>query len=185
MGSTLDTDAKITGTVQVGNATNPPTISGGSGAMSTTNKANGSMHLRTDEPPEVLIDGVINPIGCGQHALECRLSTLVANSANVYTTYIPRKAKITGISRRWTVDPASASGTVVTGITVDGNQVLQSASEDEEAVGNDTLTAYTLTATSSYLDATKGDKVVITVTSNNADMTDGTGGMVYIYYEDA
>lgn len=184
MANTIDSDVKVSGDIQVGNITNPPTVSGGSGVMSTTNKANGSMHLRTDAPPEVLLDGVINPIGAGQHCLEMRIGTLVANQANIYTTHLPRKCTITGISRRFTVDPASAGGTVVTGITVDGNQVLQSASENEETIGDDTLAAYTLTGTSAHLNGAKGDKIVFTCTSNNADMTDGSDMQVFVYYED-
>lgn len=182
--NTLDSSIKISGDLEIGTATVPPTISGGSGAMTTTNKANGSLHLRTNDVPEVLVDSVVQPLGLGQHQIECRMGDLVADSANTYTTYMPRKAKITGISRRFTLKPASTSGTVVTGITIDGNAALQSASETEEAITNDTLTAHTLTGTAADLLVSKGDKIVITTTSNNADMTDGTDSMFYIYYED-
>lgn len=184
MASTINGDLKVTGSTQIGNATNPPTISAGSGAMSTTNKANGSVHLRTDDVPEALVDGSVQPLGLGQHAVECRVGDLTANNTTSYTTYMPRKGKITGIARRFTVAPSSAAGTVVSGITVDGNQVLQSSSEDEEGVSDDTLTNYTLTSTASYLSFDKGDKVVISVTSNNADMANGTDMMTYIYFED-
>lgn len=186
MGSTLDGDVKITGGVKVGNATNPPETTAGSGAINTTNKTNGSLHLRTDENTtlECMHNSAAEKLGFAQHAIECRLSTLVANSTNTYKTYMPRDGVVTGVSRRFTLKPASAAGTVVTGITGDGNALLQSASEDEEGITNDTLTAHTLTATSANLRLSKGDPIIITITSNNADMTDGTGGAFHIYYED-
>jgi len=184
MGSTLDGDLKVTGTVSVGNVANPPKISGGSGAMSTTNKADGSIHLRTDDMPEVKANGQVKKLGLAEHCLECRMDDLSAGAATTYTTYFPKNGKITGVKRRYTNHPASAGGTVVAGVTVGGNQILASAGEDEEGVSDDTLTAHNLTATPANLNASQGDKMVITVTSNNGDMTGGTDPMWYIYYED-
>jgi hypothetical protein len=152
--------------------------------MSTANKPNGSLHLRSDDLPEVRNNGSAEQIGLGQHCIECRMGNLVANSATTYKTYAPRKGKITGVSRRFTSKPASASGEVVTGITIAGNQILQSASEDEEGISDDTLTAHSLTATDANLEFEKGDPIIVTVTSNNADMTGGTDPMFYLYYND-
>jgi len=181
-----DGNYKISGDLYLGNLTNPVVVSAGSGAMTTTNKPNGSIHCRTDDdqPVEVLHNSSVEQFGFAQHSVECRLDDLTANAATTYTTYMPRDAIITGVSRRFTTAPSSAAGTVVTGITVDGNQILQSASETEEGVSNDTLTAHTLTGTAANLKVDKGDKVVVTVTSNNADMTGGTDPMFYIYYRD-
>lgn len=177
-------DTKIAGDLQVGNSSSPAVISAGSGAMSTTNKPDGSLHLRSDDIPEVKNNGSAEPIGLGQHCVECRMDDLVENSANTYKTYAPRKGKITGVSRRFLVKPASAAGTVVTGITIGGNQILNSGSEDEESISDDTLTAHALTATTANLSFSKGDAIIITVTSDNADMTGGTEPRFYLYYED-
>lgn len=185
MASLIDGDLKTTGKVSVGNAATPPDISGGSGAMVTTNKANGSIHLRTDADtvPEVLHNGSVEKLGFAQNSIECRLSNLVANGSVSYTTHLPRNAIVTAIRRRYATAPASASGTVVAGVTMAGNQILASASENEEGLSNDTLTAHNLTGTAAHLKGTKGAKIVITITSNNADMTGGTEGMYYIDYE--
>lgn len=154
--------------------------------MSAGNKPGGSIHLRTDDDatPDVLHNGEVRQLGLRQHAVECRMDDLTANQATTYTTYMPCDAVIVGVSRRFTTKPSSAGGTVVTGITVGGNQILASASEDEEGIANDTLTAHTLTSTTENLKVSKGDKVVITTTSNNADMTGGTDPMFYVYYND-
>lgn len=172
---------------QVGSSASPAVVSAGSGAMTTTNKPDGSLHLRSDALPEVKNNGAAEQIGLGQHCVECRLDDLTANAATTYVTYAPRKGVLTGVSRRYETAPASASGTVVTGIAFNKatpRQVLASGSEDEESLSNDTLTAHNLSGTSSDLEFEKGEKITITVTSNNADMTGGDGGMYYLYYND-
>jgi len=184
MGSTISGDAKVTGRLAVGTVASPPEVTGGAGAMDTTNRANGSLHMRTDAMPELKVNSQVKKVGLADHAIECRADDLTANGTMTYTTYIPANATITGVKRRYTVVPASAAGTVLTSITVDGNEVLASGSEDEEGLTNDTLTAHSLTATSADLDVDDGHKVVITITSNNADMTGGTDPMYYIYYQD-
>ena len=177
-------DVKVAGDLEVGNLTSPVKHSAGSGAMVTTNKPNGSIHFRTDGLIETLFNAVVRKLGFADRAVELRMGTLVANQANVYTTYMPHAMTITGVKRRFTLKPASALGTVVTGITVAGNQILNSAAEDEESIVNDTLTAHSLTGTAAHLVVAAGDKVVMTTTSDNADMTDGTDMYLYIYGED-
>lgn len=186
MANLLEGETKVTGDVKVGNVTAPPAISGGTGAMSTSNKANGSVHLRTDDDtlPEVLHNDAVAKLGLSGHDRELDVGDLTANAATTKISYMPRDAIITGVSRRFTVVPNSTAGTVVTGITVGGNQILASASEDEEGVSNDTLTAYNLTATTADLTVSEGDKIILTCTSNNADMTGGTDMMAYIRYDD-
>jgi len=181
MSNTIDSATKFP-SIQVGAVTSPPDLSGGTGAMVTTNKVQGSVHLRTDadSPPEVYHNSAVRPLGFADHSVECRLSVLVANSAVTYTTHMPCNGIITGVRRRYTVVPASTAGTVVAGITVGGNAILASASENEEGLTNDTLAAHALTGTTAYLKVSKGAKVVITVTSNHADMTGGTEGMYHI-----
>ena len=171
--------------LQVGTGANPANVTGATGAMVTTNKPNGSLHLRQDADtlPEIIHNSAVSKLGLGEAAIECRLSTLTANTANTYITYLPRGAKITGVSRRYTAVPASASGTVVVGITLAGNPILASASETEEGLTNDTMAAHALTGTPANLIAAVAAKVIITITSNNGDMTGGTGGMYYIYYD--
>jgi len=185
MASLIDGDLKATGKVSVGNAATPPDITGGSGVMVTTNKANGSIHMRTDTDtlPECIHNGAVEKLGFAQNSIECRLPDLVANSSISYTTHLPRNAIVTAIRRRYTTAPASAGGNVTASVTLAGNQILASASENEEGLSNDTLTAHNLTGTTANLKGSKGAKIVITITSNNADMTGGTDGMYYIDYE--
>lgn len=177
-------DVKIAGDLELGNLTSPTKHSAGSGAMVTTNKPDGSLHLRTDGLLETLFNQIVRKLGFADRGVELRMGTLVANQANVYTSYMPHAMTITAVKRRFTLKPASAGGTVVTGIAVAGNQILNSASEDEEGIANDTLTAYALTGTAAHLVVAEGDKIVVTTTSDNADMTDGTDMMLYIFGED-
>lgn len=181
-----DGNLEVTGFLGLGDYSPQTIVSSGRGAIDTSDKAEGSLHLRKDGNPEVIKpDGTAAKLGYSQHALEMRMGTLADNVANTYTTYAPRDMTVTGISRRFLAAPASASGTVVTGIVAGGNQLLSSSSTDEEAVVDDTLTAYTLTSTLPDLVLVKGDKIVVTMTSDNADMTDGTDTQVFIYADDS
>lgn len=186
MASTLSDDQHITGSLKIGNATNPPEHTAGSGAMDTTNKSNGSTHFRTDlnSLPEVMHNGAKEKYGLGQHDRECRMDDLTANQATTYKTYTPRGLKVTRVTRRYTTKPASAGGSVVVGITGAGNALLASASEDEEGLSDDTLTEHNLTGTAADLLLSKGDVIIITITSNNGDMTGGIAPMYFLEYED-
>lgn len=186
MASTISDELKVTQGVKVGNTANPPLITGGSGAIDTTNRQNASLHLREDDNtlPEVMHNSAAEKLGFGQHAIECRVGTLTANTTNTFKTYAPRNMKVTGISRIYTAAPASSGGTVVASVEGDGNEMLASASEDEEGVTDDTLTAHSLTGTAANLLLDKGDFIQIDIVSDNADMTDGTNTIYYIYYED-
>jgi len=177
-------DVKVAGDLELGNLTSPVKHSAGSGAMTTTNKPNGSAHFRTDGLIETLFNSVVRKLGLADRGVELRMGTLTANQANTYISYMPHAMTITDVKRRFTLKPASAAGTVVTGITIGGNQILNSASEDEEGITNDTLTSYALTGTAAHLVVDAGDKIVVTTTSDNADMTDGTDMMLYIFGED-
>lgn len=195
MANVLDGDTRVTGALEVGTggATVPPSITGGSGAFSTGGRTNGSIHMRTDtdELPEILHNTDVVKMGLGQHAIEARLVTpLVANSANVYLTYAPRKLKVTGISRAYATVPASVLGTVLAQAekSNDGgsafSDLLASAAEDEEGLTDDALTAHNLSGTDANLLVDKGGWIRVTITSNNADMTGGVVGQYYVYYED-
>lgn len=192
MANVLDSDTRIVGNLEMGagGATVPPSLSGGSGAMTTTGRVNGSIHMRADtnELSEILHNTAVEKIGLGQHAIEARLVTpLVANSANVYRTFCPRKLKVTGISRAYDTVPASVLGTVlvsVLGGTSAPIELLASSAENEEGLSNFILTVHNLTGTPSVLLLDKGDEIEITITSNNADMTGGAVGQYHIYYED-
>ena len=185
--STIGDDLKVAGGIGVSASSNaiPPDIKGGTGAIDLTNRVNGSIHLRTDTDtvPEVMHNNAAEKLGFAQHCMECRMSTLVANSANTFTTYMPRNAKITGVSRAYATVPVSAAGTVLTGITINGNPILLTANENEEGLTNETLAAHSLSGTAANLLVLKGQKVIITITSNNADMTGGAVPKYYIYYE--
>ena len=183
MPSTISDDLQVN-SLSSGSGANPPVLSGGSGVMDGSNKSNGSIHMRTDEGAELLADGSVRKINFGTKLHEMRIGNLTANSATTYVTYMPARATIVGVKRRFTAKPASASGTVVTGITVDGNAILASSSEDEKSISDDTLTAHNLTGTSSFLNVDQGDKIVLTTTSNHADMTGGTDMQVFIEFKD-
>jgi hypothetical protein len=184
MTATISDELKVN-SLKVGNVASPPDISAGSGEMATANRVQGAVHLRTDadQPIECLHNSEVRKLGFADQSLEARLATLTANGVTTYTTYMPADGIITGVRRRYTTVPASASGTVTVGITVAGNQILASASENEEGLTNDTLASHNLTGTPANLTVSRGDKVVITITSNNADMTGGTEGMYYIDYD--
>lgn len=186
MPSTQDGDLKVTGYVSVGNVNNPPKVTGGSGAIDTANKANASLHLRTDADtlPELMHNSVVAKVALAGNSHECRMANLVANTANTYTTYTLRKGIITAVKCRFLVVPSSAGGTVVAGITINGVQILASASEDLEGLSADTLTSLALTATSANLKFEAGQKVVITITSNNADMVGGTEPMLFLTFDE-
>lgn len=186
MANNIDGNLKVTGRLAIGNATAPPDFSGGSGSINTTNRANGSIHLCTDNDtlPQLMHNGQAVQLGLSGRSIECRMSNLTANQANTYTTYMPRKGIITGVRIRFATKPSSALGTVVIGITIGGNQILQSASEDVTGLTNDTLADLDLTATAAHLKVNSGDKIVITITSNNADMTGGIEPIILIDYDD-
>jgi len=63
--SLIDGYLKATCKVSVGNAATPPDITGGAGVMVTTNKANGSIHMRTDTDtlPECVHNGAVEKLG--------------------------------------------------------------------------------------------------------------------------
>lgn len=195
MANVLDGATRVTGALEVGagGAVVPPSITGGSGAMDASGRVNGSIHMRTDtdELPEILHNTAVVKMGLGQHAVEARLvDPLVANSANVYLTYAPRKLKIVGISRAYDTVPASAGGTVLARVekSNDGgsafSNLLASAAENEEGLSNDALTAHNLSGTDTDLLVDKGGWIRITITSDNGDMTGGVVGQYHIYYED-
>lgn len=195
MANVWDGDTRVTGALEVGvgGTTVPPSITGGSGALSTAGRTNGSIHMRTDtnQLAEILHNTAVETIGLGQHAIEARLVTpLVANSANVYLTYAPRKLKIVGVSRAYATVPASAAGTVLARVerSNDGGsnfaEILASAAEDEEGLSDDALTAHNLSGTDANLLVDKGGWIRITITSDNGDMTGGVIGQYHVYYED-
>lgn len=183
--NTVSGDLKVTGEITLGGSTPQAAITAGSGVMSAGNKANGSLHLRSDSNPEFKIDGSVEKIGYAQHSRECRMSDLSAGSAVTYQTHAPRDMTVTGISRRYTAVPASSGGTVVASVTGAGNELLNSATENEEGLTNDTLAAHSLTGTAANLVLSKGDKIIVTVTSDNGDMSGGTDPMYEIYAEDS
>ena len=184
MTATIPDELKVD-SLRAGTVANPPQVTGGAGAISTTNKANGSIHMRTDADttPEVMHNGSAEKLGFAQHSIECRMSDLTANATTTYQTHAPRRMKVTGARRRYTVVPSSAGGTVVVGITGAGNALLASASENEEGLTNDTLAAHNLTGTAADLILEIGDKIIISVVSDNGDMAGGTDPMYHIDYE--
>ncbi len=185
VGNQTSGDQKVSGALILGGASSPAQVTAGSGAIDASNKPNGSLHLRSEanQLPEVLHNSIVANLGLSGSQIEARADDLTANGVMTYTAYMPAGAVITSIRRRYLVAPSSAGGTVVSSITIGGNQILQSGSEDETGVSDDTLTAYTLTGTAADLITLTGAKIVITVTSNNADMAGGTEPIFIIGYD--
>lgn len=192
MASKIENNLDVTGDLAVGggSVTQPrgPIISGGAGAISTTDKQNASLHMRTDANtlPECVHNSAAEKLGFGQHAVECRVGTVTANATTTFKTYAPRKLKVTGVSRAYAGVPASTLGTVLARVRniTDSAEILASTGESDEGLTNDVLAAHSLTGTASALLVDKGDLIQIDIISNNADMTGGTGCNYYIYYED-
>lgn len=183
----IETETKFTNGIAVGDVTNPPKVEGGSGAMTTTNKSDGSLRLRTDALPEIKKDNSAQKLGLDRHGWQKELSALVANNTNTFYTRAPATGIITGIYRSYTTAPVSAAGTVLVAVQNlnNGNaHMLASGSENEEGLSNLPATdvAHSLTGTAASLAVTKGDLIRIQITSNNADMTGGTGGVYRFEY---
>lgn len=185
--NTITDQTKFTNGVQVGDVTNPPGIEGGSGTMTTTNKADGTVRLRTDALPEIKKSGSAEKIALDRHGWQKELANLTPNVTNTFYTRAPATCKITGIYRSYTTAPASAGGTVVAAVQNMNNgsaHMLASGSENEEGLSNLPATddAHALTGTASSLQVTKGDLIRIQIVSNNADMTGGAGGIYRFEY---
>jgi|GEM_PF-6243842 len=185
-----ENETLFTNGIRVGSDANPAGLEGGSGTMTTTNKSDGTVRLRTDALPEVKKDGAAEFLGLDRHGWIKELSTLTANTTNTFYTRAPATGKITGIYRSFTTIPASAGGTVVAAVQNLNNasaHMLASGAEDNEASGglsnlSGTDTAHSLTGTAASLLVTKGDLIRINIVSNNADMTGGVGGIYRFEY---
>jgi len=95
--------------------------------------------------------------------------------------------KITHISIGFVAVPASVGGTVLLEVyNRDGgaanDNLLNAATFDLESCTNMVTSDLTLTATTADLQPDDGDFVYCTITSNNGDMTGGTGGVITIKY---
>lgn len=96
--------------------------------------------------------------------------------------------KITNISIAFYAKPASAAGTVLLEVynydvsgTADDN-LLVAATFDLETLTSKTTSDLELTATGGDLQPDDSDFVYCVITSNNADMTAGTGGAITVMY---
>lgn len=179
---TISGTMKFSSGIEVGSV--PATIEGGTGALDVTNKGAGTIRLRSDGLPDFKkSDGSVENIGLDRMGFVVPIATLVANSANATKWRVPMKGKITAVQRAYNVAPASAGGTVLVSVkNAAGNEVLASGSENEEGLSNDpnTAAAHALTATTTNLNVDVGERITITITSNNADMTGGSGGFYII-----
>jgi hypothetical protein len=93
---------------------------------------------------------------------------------------------VTAISVAFFAAPSSAGGTVTLAVTnydtgsTAADNLLSTATVDLEALTDKTASDLTLTATTADLSLENGDYVYATIVSDNADMADGTGGVLII-----
>lgn len=169
---------------ETGNGTTPQTIEGGAGALDVTNKGKGTVRLRDDGLPDIkCADGSVENIGLDRFGFDVSIPTLTANVTNTIKFRFPRKGIVTAIRRSYNVAPASAGGTVVANVkNASGNDMLLTSSENEEGLSSDPAqaTAHNLTGTAANLKVQAGDRGTINITSNNADMTGGSGGFYIV-----
>lgn len=103
----------------------------------------------------------------------------VANQAVTKRVFFPRACKLTELALFAATKPASALGTVLITLKKNGgNTVISAANFSTEGLTDATYTAMTLTTTEADLTFAAGDHLEIVHTSNNADMTGGTGFVV-------
>lgn len=89
---------------------------------------------------------------------------------------------ITAIKLYYHTAGASSAGTYLFTASANSNNLLNSTNYDLEGISNATLTTMSLTATTSNLNLSIGDKAIFTFTSNNADLTGGSGGYIQVIY---
>ena len=121
------------------------------------------------------------------------LSVPIAAAATVAT-----ETTIFAVNGSWTlipgkvcfrVAPACSLSTVLFALenydlsTTTDDNLLSTATIDVETLTDKQSTDLTLTATGADLVLVDGDSVFATVTSNNADMADGTGGIVTLVFQ--
>lgn len=100
--------------------------------------------------------------------------TVVQNDTVTVEVTANRNITISSVKVYSNARNTSAAGTVSMAVeNADGDDVLNTASYDLEAISDDTLTACTLTATTARLDIDAGETISVIVTSNNADMVEG------------
>ncbi|KKN73613.1 hypothetical protein LCGC14_0399290 [marine sediment metagenome] len=111
-----------------------------------------------------------------------------ANTANSFGILpIIANSKITHISVGFVAIPASGGGTVLLEVyNRDGgaasDNLLNAATYDLEGMTDMVAADMTLTGTGGDLQPDDGDFVYVVITSNNGDMTGGTGGVINIKY---
>lgn len=123
--------------------------------------------------------------------VEHQVSVPIYATLNVATSFgllpVIEAVTITAMEIGFVVVPASALGTVTLEVyNRDGgaasDNLLNAATYDLEGLTNMVAAPLTLTATGADLILAATDFVYCTITSNNADMTGGTGGCITIKY---
>lgn len=127
----------------------------------------------------VLFDN--SPGGLGQFTVE---AAPVANTVVTKRYFFTRAARATRLALFVASKPASVAGSVLLTLKKNGSTtVLSAANYNTEGLTDATYTAMTLTATTADLEFAAGDFLEIVHTSNNGDMTAGTGFVVIGEYE--
>lgn len=94
---------------------------------------------------------------------------VVAGGDSIASLAVPAEGTVASITA--SVNVVADAGTVVVALTGDGNNLLNAANSGDLAAG---VNALGLTATSADLSLASGDEIVVTVTSDNAGITEPT-----------
>lgn len=97
----------------------------------------------------------------------------VPNGTATKTIATPFDLTITDIDIFAQVSPGSAAGTYVATFAGAGNNLISTANFDLESLVAVAVTPMTLTGTTAHLDLVKGDSIVVSAISDNADLADG------------
>lgn len=109
----------------------------------------------------------------------------IANSPNaavVKTREIQIPITVTGVVVWAKSKRTSAGGAYTLAIAGAGNNILSAATYDLEGITNAVLASVGLSATPAHLNLDPGDDLVVTVTSDNADLTAGGDLMIEVLW---
>jgi len=128
--------------------------------------------------------GELGPFVVGGHpghgAIDVTI-TAVQDAVATLSLTVQRNMTISGIRAFSNARNTSAGGAILLAVKVATLTLLTGATFDLETISDDTLATVGLTATTARLDLNIGDVIVITVTSNNADMVEGDLALGLLY----
>lgn len=167
-------------------------ISVGAGAMDLRDRADGSLHLRSDGAPQIKQNGTATNFSLEGHdhdtnyadkanVLECRVDSLTAEEGVSYHTFMPHAGVITAVKRAYSTAPSSLNGAIQADVQVAELSVLNTSTESDAVAANLTLYSHDLTANATRLAFNAGDPVLITIQAPD-DLVGGVNPMYFIHY---